>query len=924
MAVLPASEAVGEVASLKLDSEREYIHNSSDVDYYIHERAILTKRREISLLSGGQRTETPTTSSTKYPAHQEYTEGLEDDLFPEHIVSKHHMMAIRMFRKLWKQSIETDLDEDWELLEQQRTVHSHDGLPGKKPIHMFEEWLAEETDIGESLSKPGVNGQDFLSMLIRIPTKHMFTASVFNWVMWKYPNMYLMVGNRTRNPSLLAEASSMSSSINFVAHFLQDYPTQTAKMLELDNNMLLELLPVMIDRNCSNDIFANMSPAALMATDDQKNSILHLVSEYSEEEGFSFDIELRNEKRMILIHNLLTYCKSAITWTNNDNQSAYQHRIRTFHASRLRIPAVESDPSLGLGEGAEGLRDDKILTLLREKTMNLDDDEMIVSLLYGKVHTGREINLDLTELGIAGVTVTKTTVKRLVRGLKFESILKFVRIPSFSAVRPGRQNSVHNTLNQQQFAEIAHTGDIFTILWEQGVKKILSVKVDDDNDDCPYSDEMLETLKKFGIEEWDWRRTDLCSRVVLKAAGNARKITLYSTGNKAVLRSWSAPDGLNALKKLTDVQIVVQPRLETIERINCYLKEFTNRLQENRDKGKPQIKISFRFKSEDDNYSYFLSEDIRERNPWLDNMDRFVTFVKNTPEISRVVKVAVIGHGVGQIQENFEDSIISGISFSTSQYGSTISTLPWYLPSNDKSTLMAKTILRLCPNVKLYIARLDYGIDGVPTIESAIKAISWATAIGVDIISMSSTFPELRDTESRKLSEVIDEAHNNKILTFAPVTDQGFNRPDIPFPGKTPGVFRVGAARDSGVPDDLSQGYEFLFPGGSSVTNVRQREEGSTGANSAVVLGSSFATAVASGLAALILHCAELCDLGDEYGDDLRQYQNMKDIFCIMASGSPQSSYIQAEKWFPASFENKDWMEDEDQDEFRRRITAII
>ncbi|GAB1195668.1 hypothetical protein APSETT444_004930 [Aspergillus pseudonomiae] len=237
---------------------------------------------------------------------------------------------------------------------------------------------------------------------------------------------------------------------------------------------------------------------------------------------------------------------------------------------------------------------------------------------------------------------------------------------------------------------------------------------------------------------------------------------------------------------------------------------------------------------------------------------------------------------------------------------------------------MAKTIRRLCPTAKLYVARLDQGVNGEPTIESAIKAISWATAIGVDIISMNSTFPELRDTESRKLSEVIDEAHNNKILTFAPVTDQGFNRPDIPFPGKIPGVFRVGAARDSGVPDDLSQGYEFLFPGGSSVTNVRQCEEGSTGANSEVILGSSFATAVASGLAALILHCAELCDLGDEYGDDLRQYQNMKDIFRVMASDSPQSSYIQAEKWFPASFENKDWMEDEDQDEFRRRITAII
>ncbi|OGM45281.1 hypothetical protein ABOM_006411 [Aspergillus bombycis] len=367
----------------------------------------------------------------------------------------------------------------------------------------------------------------------------------------------------------------------------------------------------------------------------------------------------------------------------------------------------------------------------------------------------------------------------------------------------------HQEQQQQQLVRNGNVEDVFNVLLEKVVNKIINVSIDDD-EDLPHSDEVIEALEKFDIEEWDWRRKDLCSSVIPKAARNSRK-------------------------------------------------------------------------------------------------------------------VAVIDDEIDKPREDFEDSVVEGISCFSPRKDNIAGTRQYYFSTNGHGTLMAKRVRRLWPKVKLCIVRLDQEINGEPTIESAIKAISWATAIGVDIISMSWTFPELKNIESRRLGEVIDEAHKKKILTLASVSDQGYNRPDMSFPGKIPGVFRIGAARDSGVPDDLAQGYEFLFPGGSSVTNVRQREKDNTGANSKLAQGSSFATAVASGLAALILHCAELCDLGDENGDDLRQYQNMKDIFHVMALGSPQSSYIQAEKWFPTSFENKDWMmEDEDQDEFRRRITAII
>jgi len=77
----------------------------------------------------------------------------------------------------------------------------------------------------------------------------------------------------------------------------------------------------------------------------------------------------------------------------------------------------------------------------------------------------------------------------------------------------------------------------------------------DDDEDTPHSDEVIESLKRFGIEDWDWKKVDLCSEVLLKAAPNAEKITLYCSGNNAILRSWSAEDGLKKLEKVRTLTV---------------------------------------------------------------------------------------------------------------------------------------------------------------------------------------------------------------------------------------------------------------------------------------------------------------------------------------------------------------------------------
>jgi hypothetical protein len=236
----------------------------------------------------------------------------------------------------------------------------------------------------------------------------------------------------------------------------------------------------------------------------------------------------------------------------------------------------------------------------------------------------------LIELANINHAVSESALKDLIKNLRFESILKYVQIPSYklSIVPKGTNWSNHKRKEQQ----LVGKGDfplIFNLLSGRGVKKIINVSVDDDGN-SPHSDEAIESLHPFDVEEWDWRRVDLCSSVIYTAAKNARKIFLYSSGNKAVLRSWSAADGLsrfdkvreiagvqaggitstnaNPYSQLTDVHIFVQQHLESEERIRLYLGEFTTRLKSH----KPHVNIHPRIQSGSSLVSdqpYFPGED---------------------------------------------------------------------------------------------------------------------------------------------------------------------------------------------------------------------------------------------------------------------------------------------------------------------------
>jgi hypothetical protein len=65
-----------------------------------------------------------------------------------------------------------------------------------------------------------------------------------------------------------------------------------------------------------------------------------------------------------------------------------------------------------------------------------------------------------------------------------------------------------------------------------------------DDGDVAHSDKAIhESVKDFNVLIWDWKRVDLCSEVIYDAARNVEEVTLYSSGNNAVLLGWSSTDG---------------------------------------------------------------------------------------------------------------------------------------------------------------------------------------------------------------------------------------------------------------------------------------------------------------------------------------------------------------------------------------------
>lgn len=270
-------------------------------------------------------------------------------------------------------------------------------------------------------------------------------------------------------------------------------------------------------------------------------------------------------------------------------------------------------------------------------------------------------------------------------------------------------------------------------------------------------------------------------------------------------------------------------------------------------------------------------------------------------------QVALIDDGVelGNLETYNGQVEVNGVSYypRTGQ-----SERPWHRSSRGHGTVMAMMITRVNPWVSLYVMRLRDGTnsDGGRTIfaETAARAIRGAIGLKVDIISMSWTVKKkiasavaptvarnVRDESAgaktsyeeqaiRMLEEAIDAAVKAKILMFCSASDdiKSGGLDTLPY-SQAPGyIFRIGASLSQGERDthteDMDQ-INYFFPGNQVAEALNPKSAG----NVKYYDGSSVATALAAGLASLILYCAILMQWhhkGQAPGADSKSYERFK------------------------------------------------
>lgn len=82
------------------------------------------------------------------------------------------------------------------------------------------------------------------------------------------------------------------------------------------------------------------------------------------------------------------------------------------------------------------------------------------------------------------------------------------------------------------------------------VRRILSLQVID-SFHSPHTEETIESaVKPYNVQTLDWRRLDLSVDSALEAAENVETLSLYGSGNWAVLSHWTGSDGVGRLPKV--------------------------------------------------------------------------------------------------------------------------------------------------------------------------------------------------------------------------------------------------------------------------------------------------------------------------------------------------------------------------------------
>ncbi|KAF4468899.1 intracellular serine protease [Fusarium albosuccineum] len=456
-------------------------------------------------------------------------------------------------------------------------------------------------------------------------------------------------------------------------------------------------------------------------------------------------------------------------------------------------------------------------------------------------------------------------------------------------------------------------------LYEKGVRHIIKLSVEDSGDSGQkvHGDQVIqESLERFVIEHLDWQKTDLdpetilhvSSRVPLQGSSppdgpdpvdsvpdrQLKKLSLMWSGSNAVLRAWSEPDALPLLPHLQEVEITRPPPQKTYDSpqwINKKFEEFETRL--NKSRKEPQASITPISDGLSDVGTPFSHVKVTAVDPgtgdelqvaphiaspvatsaqnqgvnahrWLDSAVRFASamapFWENTvreflelrqnrgtaERVEGDVVLALIDDGVDKFDIGLSSQVLEGKSFDFHDER----VRPPFLSAKGHGTVMASMILRVCPMAKVYPIRLKTynNANGKSTIDAkyAAQAIQAALDKNAAIISMSWTLPMANGKDDTK-------------------DQRKFTELDYPSGPWRDHFFRIGAAHSNGTVFQWTHddGITYVFPGVDVIqdqarsSSLKQASEKEVASRVKDLTGSSVATALGAGLAAMVIYCVK-------------------------------------------------------------------
>jgi len=341
------------------------------------------------------------------------------------------------------------------------------------------------------------------------------------------------------------------------------------------------------------------------------------------------------------------------------------------------------------------------------------NDAEAVDFLYGK-NQENQIYFDLYET--ASETISEERIELGLAHVKFEDTLQYVAFPAARVDRIPQSKLIKKQQQQQEGKGRRDMEFLFDFLREKKVKRVLKVIVDDTSDP-PHSDESIERcIGGLGCEIWDWKKVDLCSETILKAAPDVRELSLYWSGNNAVLRGWSETEGLCLLTKLETLHLNFSTGLESNQRTKANIRDFKRRLKSLRS----DIKVDDVRENQKSRHESIIGNGTQDTasqpqpgHQWLTSIDDFSDFIQNVVPpmpIQSPVTIALIDDGVDVNEPALHAKIIGGRSFCTRNPFENLS-MPYYVTAGGHGTVMAALICRVCPAAQLYVLKLDEHIS---------------------------------------------------------------------------------------------------------------------------------------------------------------------------------------------------------------------